>query len=116
MLGFRFGDIAYCTDVKTIPPESMERLRGLDTLILGALHEEKHPTHLSIPEAIELVRELKPKRTYLTHLSHRVDFDRVSQHLPENVELAYDGLLINQTLMASACMEPETVGGWGRVR
>ncbi len=92
VLGFRIGSIAYCTDLTEIYPESLPLLRDLDVLILGALRMSSHPTHLSVPEAIELVNQLKPKMTYLTHTSHELDFDAMQEILPPHVQMAYDGL------------------------
>ena len=73
VLGFRVGDLAYCTDVSRIPEESWPLLEGLDTLILDALRHEPHPTHFSLDEALAVVERLKPRRAYLTHLSHGFD-------------------------------------------
>lgn len=94
VLGFRVGDLAYCTDVSEIPPESMELLRGLDVLVLDALQHRKHPTHLTIAEALGVVGQLRPRRTYFTHMSHNVLHERDSRGLPENVWFAEDGLRI----------------------
>jgi phosphoribosyl 1,2-cyclic phosphate phosphodiesterase len=95
VLGFRFGDIAYCTDVKSIPEASMERLRGLRVLILGALRPRLHPTHMNFEEAIEIIDRLKPQRTFFTHCSCDVDYESANESLPENVEIAYDGLQVD---------------------
>ncbi len=92
--GFRIGNGAYLTDCSSIPDESKELLHGLDLLILGALRNNPHPAHLSIPEAVEISGELKPKRTILTHIGHSVDSANQSPVLPEGVEYAYDGLSI----------------------
>lgn len=94
VLGYRFGNIAYCTDTKEVPPESMERLRGLDVLILDGLRHEPHPTHLSINEGLEVIAKLRPRRTLLTHISHRLEHEATCRALPQGVELAYDGLRI----------------------
>jgi phosphoribosyl 1,2-cyclic phosphate phosphodiesterase len=81
------------TDVKTIELEEKEKLKGLDVLILNTLRYETHRTHLNVEEALDLVRELQPKRTYFTHISHHLGFhEEVEKSLPENVFLAYDGL------------------------
>ncbi|MEM9366074.1 MAG: MBL fold metallo-hydrolase [Planctomycetota bacterium] len=95
VLGFRVGDFAYCTDTNHIPPTSMGRLRNLDTLVLGALRFSPHPTHFSIEEALAIIEELKPRRAYLTHLSHDVDHGPVEAQLPEHVSLGYDGLRLS---------------------
>ena len=92
VLGFRFGDFAYCTDTNLIPDESLSRLRGIDTLILGALRHKPHPTHFNLEEALEVVEKLRPRQTWLTHLSHDFDYDEVSKSLPSGVALAHDGL------------------------
>ncbi|AGC78168.1 phosphoribosyl 1,2-cyclic phosphate phosphodiesterase [Nonlabens dokdonensis] len=93
--GFRIENVAYMTDVKTIAQGEKKKLKNLDVLILNMLREEPHPTHLNLEEALELVRELQPKRTYFTHISHYLGFhEEVQQQLPENVFLAYDNLKI----------------------
>jgi phosphoribosyl 1,2-cyclic phosphate phosphodiesterase len=97
VLGFRVGNVAYCTDVSKIPPESMDRLRDLDVLVIGALRHSPHPTHLSVPEALAIVDELRPKMTYFTHTSHELDYDETNAALPSNVQLAYDGQRIALT-------------------
>jgi phosphoribosyl 1,2-cyclic phosphate phosphodiesterase len=94
VLGFRVGRVAYCTDVKEIPPSSMNLLQGLDTLVLSALRYEPHPTHLNLEEALEVVARLQPRRTYFTHCSCHLDYHQVNAQLPPGVELAYDGLQI----------------------
>lgn len=94
VLGFRFGDIAYCTDTNSIPPESREKLRGLEVLILDCLRYKPHTTHFSLDEALAVADDLAPRRTLLTHLSHDFDHATVSARLPAGVELAYDGLSV----------------------
>lgn len=92
VLGFRVGGLAYCTDVSRIPEASRAMLQGLDVLVLDALRYEPHPTHFSLREALEVAASLKPRRTFLTHLSHTFDHGPTQAELPENVWLAYDGL------------------------
>lgn len=94
VLGFRIGNVAFCTDCNAIPPASEALLQGLDVLILDALHEHSHPTHFSISEAIEVIERLRPRVGYLTHLSHQVDYEKTGARLPEGIHLAYDGLRI----------------------
>jgi phosphoribosyl 1,2-cyclic phosphate phosphodiesterase len=94
VLGFRIGSIAYCTDLTEIVESSKKHLHNLDVLILGALRERSHPTHLSISEAIELIDELKPRQAYLTHTSHELDYDKLNADLPSHIRMAYDGLRI----------------------
>jgi phosphoribosyl 1,2-cyclic phosphate phosphodiesterase len=92
VLGFRVGDLAYCTDVNRIPEESWPLLEGLDTLILDALRHRPHPTHFSLQEALGVIERLRPRRAYLTHISHDLDHEAVGSALPPGVALAYDGL------------------------
>ena len=93
--GYRFNSIAYLTDVKSISKNEKQKLQNLDILIVNALRIEEHPTHFNLEEALQLVEELKPKKTYFTHISHKLGFHKeVSKMLPENVFLAFDGLKI----------------------
>jgi phosphoribosyl 1,2-cyclic phosphate phosphodiesterase len=94
IVGFRVGNLAYCTDVSRIPEESWPRLEGLETLILDALRHEPHPTHFCLEEALGVVERLRPGRTYLTHLSHGFDHGPTESTLPPKVALAYDGLTL----------------------
>lgn len=94
VFGYRFGDLAYCTDVNRIPRDSMKRLEGVDTLILDALRHRPHPAHFCLDEALEVIDRLQPKKAYLTHISHDLDHEATSKLLPPNVEMAYDGLCI----------------------
>lgn len=95
VLGFRVGDFAYLTDVKTIAPEEREKLRGLKVLVVNALREEPHYSHLNLEEALQLVEELQPEQTYFTHISHLLGFHaEVEARLPDSVRLAYDTLKI----------------------
>lgn len=93
ILGYRVGGIAYLTDVKTIEASERKKLENLDILVISALRIETHPTHLNLEEALKMIAEIKPKKAYLTHISHRLGFhEEVSKSLPKNVYLAYDGL------------------------
>ncbi len=95
VFGFRFNNFAYLTDVKTIPDEEMEKLKNLDVLVINALREETHISHLNLEEALQIIDILQPKKAYLTHISHLLGFhDEVQQKLPKNVFLAYDELQI----------------------
>jgi phosphoribosyl 1,2-cyclic phosphate phosphodiesterase len=94
VLGFRIDDLAYCTDVSEMPAASMEMLRGVDVLVLDALQAKKHPTHLTIDEALAVVRELRPRETWFTHMSHQVRHEEVNATLPSGVRLAHDGLRV----------------------
>jgi phosphoribosyl 1,2-cyclic phosphate phosphodiesterase len=97
VLGFRFGNVAYCTDANAIPPESMEKLAGLDVLILDALRPRGHATHFSLEEAIEISSALAPRQTYFTHMSHELEHEATNARLPAGMALAYDGLRITIT-------------------
>ena len=92
--GFRFGAAAYLTDHSDIPPESMERLRGLDVLFLDALRHRPHPTHSTVERSLQSVRELAPRRAFFTHICHDLPHAATEETLPANVHLAYDGLQI----------------------
>lgn len=94
VLGFRIGDVAFCTDVSFIPDESWPLLENLEVLVVDALREEGHATHFGIRQALEVVDRVRPKRTYLTHVSHHLEYEATNARLPENVELSYDGLRI----------------------
>ena len=94
MFGYRAGAVAYLTDVKLVPPETMELLRGVAVLVVNALFDRPHPTHLSIDEAVELARAVGAGRTFLTHLTHRFAHAELESRLPEGVSPAYDGLVV----------------------
>ncbi len=95
IVGFRIGDVAYVTDVRTIPDASAALLQDLDVLVLTALRQDPHPAHLSLAEALDVVADLRPRRTFLTHIAH--DMGRqadVETLLPEHVQIATDGLAV----------------------
>ncbi|MBC8102824.1 MAG: MBL fold metallo-hydrolase [Cytophagales bacterium] len=93
--GYKFGrSLAYLTDVSAIPDETLPYLEGLDTLILGAVRFEPHPTHFNLEQALAAIAKLQPRRAFLTHLSHHFDHATVNATLPPSVRLAYDGLTI----------------------
>lgn len=95
VLGFRFGGLAYITDAKTIPNAEMDKLKGLDILILNALRHQPHESHLTLEEAVSLCRELQPAQCYLTHISHAMGLHHeVDRELPPHIHLGYDGLTI----------------------
>lgn len=92
---FRINNFAYVTDANHIADHEKEKLKGLDYLVLNALRREKHISHFTLQEAIELSQELGAKQTYFTHLSHQLGkHDDVSKELPSNISLAFDGLQI----------------------
>lgn len=94
VLGFRIGGFAYVTDCSEIPPESARLLSGLDTLVLGVLRPEPHETHFSLSQGLAVVDQLKPRRAFFTHISHRLEHERTNAVLPPGIELAYDGLAV----------------------
>ena len=96
VFGFRFGDFAYLTDMKTIHDDEIEKIKGIDVLVINALREKPHLSHFNLEEALGFIQKVNPKKAYLTHISHLLGFhDVVQQKLPKNVFLAYDGLEIN---------------------
>jgi len=94
VMAYRLNDFAYATDLSEIPSASMNIMRNLDVLVLDCLRFRKHPTHLWVDRALEYIAELKPRRTYLTHIAHDVKHERDSTRLPDGVEFAYDGLVV----------------------
>ncbi|MFO1094687.1 MAG: MBL fold metallo-hydrolase [Planctomycetaceae bacterium] len=92
VLGFRVGDIAYATDCNAIPAESWPLLADLDTLVLDALWDEPHPTHFNVAQALEVIERVQPRRAFLTHVSHRLDYAATNARLPPHVRLSHDGL------------------------
>jgi phosphoribosyl 1,2-cyclic phosphate phosphodiesterase len=91
-LGYRIGDLAYCCDVSDFPRATIERLQGLDTLIIDSLQYKPHPSHLSVDQALWWIEKLDPKRAYLTHMHVPLDYETVANETPERVEPCYDGL------------------------
>jgi phosphoribosyl 1,2-cyclic phosphate phosphodiesterase len=94
VIAYRFNDFAYATDLKSIPPDSMDGLRGLDVLVLDCVRLKPHSTHLHLEEALAMIADLKPRRAYLTHLNHDILHKRDSRLLPPGVSFAYDGLVV----------------------
>lgn len=93
VFGFRIGDFSYITDAKTISPEGMEVIRDSEVLVLNALRREQHVSHFTLEEALDVIREVKPKKAYLIHLSHQMGKHAdLEKELPEGVECAFDGL------------------------
>ena len=95
ILGFRINNLGYITDCKIMPDETLQALKGVDTLVLNALRIEQHPTHINLEEAIGLAKQIGARQTYFIHFSHDIGFHaEVEATLPENMHLAYDGLTI----------------------
>ena len=93
VLGFRIGDFSYITDANFISDESMKLLEGTEILVLNALQKESHISHFTLEEAVHEARKIGAKKTYFTHISHRLGLhDQIDAELPEGIALAYDGL------------------------
>ncbi len=96
VLGFRIKNFVYLTDLNTISEQEKEKMHDADVIVLDSLRKEPHISHLCLEESLELLKELKPKKAYLIHISHLMGLhDNVNKELPENVQLSYDGLKIN---------------------
>ena len=93
-LGFRVGRLAYCPDVSAFPAATVERLHGLDLLIIDALQYRRHPSHFSLGEALEWIDRLKPGRAVLTHMHTPLDYATVAAETPDEVEPAFDGMVL----------------------
>ncbi len=94
VLGFRIGNVAYCTDTNEIPAEIWPLLEGLDTLIIDALRQQPHVSHFSLDESIAVAERLRPRQTLFTHLSHDLEHVATNARLPAGMSLAYDGLRV----------------------
>lgn len=92
--GYRFGRCAYLTDGKSLPPETLEQLRGLDLLVMNALRYKDHPLHFTVDEALAVVDELRPRQTLLVHMTHDLEHATVNAELPPYIQLAYDGQVV----------------------
>lgn len=95
VFGYRIGDFTYITDAKSISEIELEKLEGTRILVINALRRETHVSHFTLNEALELINRIKPQKGYLTHLSHQMGkHEDVMKELPSNVEIAYDGLIV----------------------
>ena len=94
VLGYRVGRMAYLTDAKRLPPATIDALRGIEVLVLNALFDAPHPTHLSINEATALAQEIGARQTFLTHLTHHHAHQALAERLPEGIAPAFDGLSV----------------------
>jgi phosphoribosyl 1,2-cyclic phosphate phosphodiesterase len=93
-LGFRFGGLAYSPDICGVPEASVALLEGLDVWIIDALRFTTHPSHFSVKEALAWIERLRPKRAVLTHMTADLDYEALKRELPQGVEPAYDGMVI----------------------
>ena len=95
VLGYRFGNIAYCTDMNHIPEEEYSKLQGLDHFIINCVRRGRHISHYSLEQALEVAEKVGAKHSWLTHLSHQLPrYEELVKELPEGVRPAYDGLVI----------------------
>ncbi len=95
ILGFRIGPLTYLTDVKTLHPAELEKVKGSRFLVVNALQHKYHPTHMSLSESLDFIETVQPEKAWLTHVSHLMGLTAdINPTLPEGVELAYDGLEI----------------------
>jgi phosphoribosyl 1,2-cyclic phosphate phosphodiesterase len=94
VLAYRIGRFAYVTDAKTLSDETIDALRGVEVLVLNALFSTPHPTHLSIPEAVQVAQRIGAAQTYLTHLTHELDHRTLAAQLPDGIAPGYDGLTL----------------------
>jgi len=95
VLGFVFDKFAYVTDANFISEQEKEKLNGMDVLVLNALRREEHISHFTLSQAVALAKELGAKQTYFTHMSHQIGLhDAVCEELPQGIDLAYDGLVV----------------------
>lgn len=96
VMGFRFGDFTYITDAKTIDDKTIELIKGTRVLVLNALQQEDHISHMTLKEAITMAERIGAEETYLTHIGHNMGLhEEINSQLPANVYLAYDGLILN---------------------
>ncbi len=93
-LGFRLGSVGYTTDVVDLSEEAFSRLRGIDTWIIGTLTDRPHPTHCDVDKALGWVRRIKPRQAVLSHLGEGLDYATLAARLPDGVEPAYDGMIL----------------------
>lgn len=93
-LGFRFGDLAYSPDMSDLPVESLPLLEDLDVWIVDTLRYTPHPSHLNVDQALAWIERVRPKRAILTHMNIEIDYDTLKSKLPDNVEPAYDGMVL----------------------
>jgi len=93
-LGFRFGPIAYTTDVVELPDHAFDILKGVDTWIVGTLVDNPHPTHAHVDKALEWFSRVGPRRGVLSHLGYGFDYDTLNNRLPDHVEPAFDGMIL----------------------
>ena len=97
-VGYRIGPLGYCSDVVDLPPDAMAALAGVEVFVVDALRYRPHPTHAHLERALSWIEALKPKRGVLTNMHHDLDYAALSAQLPQGVEAAYDGMVIETGL------------------
>jgi phosphoribosyl 1,2-cyclic phosphate phosphodiesterase len=96
VLGFRFGNFTYITDANRIEEEEKNKIRGSEILVLNALRKQQHISHFTLGEAVELAQELRVPQAYFTHMSHQIGLHAdIEAELPDNIHLAWDGMVLN---------------------
>jgi len=95
VFGYRIKNFAYITDMNYISSQEKKKLKNLDTLVINALRRKKHVSHFNLDEAVDIIKEVKPKKAFLTHISHKLSFEHEDiKKLPQNIQLAYDGMTV----------------------
>jgi phosphoribosyl 1,2-cyclic phosphate phosphodiesterase len=105
--GYRIGDFAYLTDTSGVPASSRALLHDLDVAVVDALRWEPHPTHLSVPEALELVADIRPRQAYLTHVGHTLEHEATNRRIGPDIAVAYDGLELILPLPAAEVLSTD---------
>lgn len=91
---YRIDNLTYVTDAKHIPDISLKQIQGTEILVINALRRESHLSHICLQEALGVIDFIKPKKAFLTHIGHALEYETISSELPDNVYLAYDGLCV----------------------
>ena len=108
--GFRFGDIAYSTDLVQLDEAGFAALKGVKTWIIGCLQENEHPTHAHFSRVLDWIERVGPERAVLTHLSHRLDYQSLKAKCPPSNEPAYDGMVIESSPAKPSSLEGSVLG------
>ncbi|MED5579349.1 MAG: MBL fold metallo-hydrolase [Nitrospinota bacterium] len=98
VMGIRIGDFVYATDCSNIPESSLDKMQGVKTLIIDALRHRPHPSHLTVDQAVEISDFLRPQKTYFTHTNYELEYEETNRNLPDNIQMAYDGLCFDINL------------------
>ena len=93
--GYRIGKFAYIMDLKEYHPSIFEKLKGVEVLVLSGLRHRPSPSHLTLDEAVEFSRKVGAKKTWFSHVSHEIDHEETNRQLPQEAQLAYDGLEVS---------------------